>query len=80
MGIYASLTTIMISGQLVISALLTYFLPKLNNSIKTKNIKKYLKLLSFMVIIAMILGISLILIVILFGDNIVTILLYKRIH
>ena len=77
-GIYASLTTIMISGQLVISALLTYFLPKLNNSIKAKNIKKYLKLLIFMVIIAMILGISLILIVILFGDNIVTILFTKE--
>ncbi|QPW17801.1 MULTISPECIES: oligosaccharide flippase family protein [Staphylococcus] len=73
-GIYASLTTIMVSGQLVLSAFLTYFLPKLNNSIKLNDLKGYVKYLLFMVMTAVFLGIFLVISVILFSDNIVSIL------
>lgn len=73
-GIYASLTTVMISGQLLISAFLTYFLPKLNKAVKLNDIKKYINVLVVMIMTSMILGVFSLLSVILLGDYIVLIL------
>jgi len=67
-GIYASLTTIMVTGQLVISSIMTYFLPKLNYFIIDGKRKKLQKVLIYLVSIAFLIGLSLIGSIAFFGE------------
>jgi len=59
-GIYASLTTMMVTGQLIISSIMTYFLPKFNQFIIDRNRKKMKKVLVYLVSIAFLIGLFLI--------------------
>src|SRR5699024_1833771 len=65
---YASLTTIMVTGQLVISSIMTYFLPKLNYFIIDGKRKKLQKVLIYLVSIAFLIGLSLIGSIAFFGE------------
>lgn len=77
-GIYASITTMMVTGQLIMASVMTYFLPKLNQLIIAKNFKKFKNLLIILVIIASIIGLFIIAIVMLYGQWLLSIIFTEQ--
>lgn len=56
LGIYASLTTFMVSGQVLVAAVMTYFLPILNDSVKNKNKLLFTKIMLITSIFSLFIG------------------------
>ncbi|TDM05188.1 oligosaccharide flippase family protein [Macrococcus lamae] len=78
LGIYASIMTIMVSGQIFIAAVMTYFLPKLNFYISNKMYSAFKKTLRTIVIVASVIGLILIIGTYFFGESILTLVYTKK--
>jgi O-antigen/teichoic acid export membrane protein len=77
LGYYSSITFIMMSGQTIIGALANAALPRLTRYF-AEDIKKYIKLINLLILIGLIIGMSLILTSLLFGDSILSFIYTKE--